>query len=110
MQVSVLYAGFTIGVCGFGVWLVLMLRKDRAHRHALAVESHERTRAHRRAALDARYTPPSPRATVTVARVGAFCRVPGSVAHSKQGAVLVCEASATGRPRWRRAQPVPAAG
>jgi hypothetical protein len=103
MQVTVLYSGFIVGACAFGVWLVLMLRQDRTHRHALVAAAHERTRTHRRAARAATY-PSTPSPTVTVARAGSFCRVPGNVGHDKDGTVLVCESQDSGRPRWRRAE------
>jgi hypothetical protein len=103
MQVTVLYSGFLVGACAFGVWLVLMLRQDRTHRHALVAAAHERTRAHRRATLTARVSS-TPRPTVPVVRAGSFCRVPGNLGQSKDGTVLVCESRGTGRPRWRRTE------
>jgi hypothetical protein len=105
MQVSVLMAGFTLGMCAFVAWLMVMLRHDRAHRVALIEASHEQTRSHRRAALAARYTPepvPEPEPELPVVRPGSFCRVPGHFASSKNGSVLVCEAHGNGRPRWRK--------
>jgi hypothetical protein len=117
MPVTVVYASFTFAVSAFGVWLVVMLRQDRAHRYGFAAESQERIRAHRRAALAARYAPTAatgpattrPTATV-VARAGTFCRVPGNVGYTKAGDRLVCEASGAGRPRWRRADLLEMAG
>jgi hypothetical protein len=38
-----------------------------------------------------------------VVRAGSFCRIPGNYAYNKHGSVLVCEANASGRPRWRKA-------
>jgi len=118
MPVTVVYASFTFAVSAFGVWLVVMLRQDRAHRYGFASESHERVRAHRHAALAARYVPTAtapattrPTATATVAaRAGSFCRVPGNVGYTKAGDRLVCQASGTGRPRWRRADLLEMAG
>lgn len=103
MQVAVLYAGFTFAVCTFGVWLVVMLRQDHVHRQQLVAAAEEHTRAHRDATRAARYGPTATRSTVKVARAGAFCRVPGNVGYSKSGVRLVCQAEASGRPRWRRA-------
>jgi hypothetical protein len=101
MQVSVLMAGFTLGICAFVGWMMVMLRDDRAHRAALVSATHERSRSHRRAALAARYTPEAP-PELPVVRAGTFCRVPGNFAYSKSGSVLVCEAHGAGRPRWRK--------
>jgi hypothetical protein len=103
MQVTVLAAGFGIGVSLFVAWLLVMLRHDRTHRVQWIASSHEHARMHRRAALAAQY-PPAPRPAVPVVRPGSFCRVPGNIGHSKNGTVLVCEASDHGRPRWRRAE------
>jgi hypothetical protein len=102
MQVAVLGAGFAVGVIAFVGWLVVMLRHDKSHRLAVIAASQEHTRSHRRAALAARYAP-DPLPSGPVARPGSFCRVPGNVGHSKNGTILVCEASSSGRPRWRRA-------
>jgi hypothetical protein len=110
MQVAVLYAGFAFAASTFGVWLVVMLRQDRAHRYGFAAASQELARAHRRAALAARYAPAATRSTATVARVGAFCRVPGNVGHTKSGDRLVCQAGDDGRPRWRRVDLLELAG
>jgi hypothetical protein len=103
MQVSVLGAGFTLGICAFVAWLMVMLRHDKAHRVALVTASHEHTRAHRRAALAARYVPEAV-PSLPVVRAGSFCRVPGNLGCSKHGSVLVCEANGHGRPRWRKQQ------
>jgi hypothetical protein len=102
MQVTVLGAGFAVGVAVFVGWLTVMLRHDKAHRLALIEASHEHSRAHRRAAIEARYAP-EPVASGPVARAGSFCRVPGNTGHSKNGTILVCEANGSGRPRWRKA-------
>jgi hypothetical protein len=102
MQVAVLGAGFAVGVVVFVGWLVVMLRHDKAHRLAVIEASHEHTRAHRRAALAARYAPEAV-SLVPVVRAGSFCRVPGNTGYDKHGTILVCEASASGRPRWRKA-------
>jgi hypothetical protein len=105
MHVSVLMAGFTLGICVFGGWLMVMLRHDRAHRVALVAAAHEHTRSHRRATLSARYTPevtPEVAPELPVVRAGSFCRVPGNFGYGKDGSVLVCEARGSGRPRWRR--------
>jgi hypothetical protein len=110
MQVAVLYAGFAFAVATFGVWLVVMLRQDRAHRYEFAAVSQERARAHRRAALAARYVPAATRSTATVARAGTFCRIPGNVGVTKTGERLVCDSSGSGRPRWRRADLLKLAG
>jgi len=107
MQVSVLGAGFTLGLCAFVAWLMVMLRHDKAHRMAMVSASHEHTRAHRRAALAARYTP-DVASSLPVVRAGSFCRVPGNLGCSKHGNVLVCEHNGHGRPRWRK-QPTRAA-
>ena len=104
MQLAVIGAGFAAGVGAFLAWLTVMLHHDRAHRWALMEASHERTRSHRRAALAAQYAPVATTSTVPVVRTGSFCRVPGNVGYAKDGTVLVCESSATGRPRWRRAE------
>jgi hypothetical protein len=116
MKVTVVYASFTFALSTFGVWLVVMLRRDRAHRYGFAAQSQERVRAHRHAALAARYAPTAtasattrPTATV-VARAGTFCRVPGDVGYTKAGDRLVCQASGAGRPRWRRADLLKMAG
>ena len=102
MQTSVLGAGFVVGVVAFVAWLLVMLRDDKAHRLAVITASHEQTRSHRRAALDARYTP-APQVAVPVVRAGSFCRVPGNVGSTKHGTILVCESNGAGRPRWRKA-------
>jgi hypothetical protein len=65
--------------------------------------SQERTRAHRRAALEAQHTPVATTSTAVV-RAGSFCRVPGNIGYTKNGTVLVCESTTSGRPRWRRAE------
>jgi len=104
MQVAVLGAGFVVGVAAFVAWLLVMLHHDRTHRLAMVDASHERTRAHRRAALDAQHTPVVLTSTAPVVRAGSFCRVPGNIGYSKHGDVLICESSASGRPRWRRAE------
>ena len=103
MQVAVLGAGFALGVGAFVAWLLVMLHHDRVHRVALVEAAHERTRAHRRAALTAQHAPVTT-STAPVVRAGSFCRVPGNVGYAKNGTVLVCESSDTGRPRWRRAE------
>jgi len=100
MQVAALEAGFLIGVASFAAWLLVMLRHDRAHRLHLIAPSHGSARTHRPVVPATRMT------SVAVARAGSFCRVPGNIGHTKKGVVLVCEASTTGRPRWRRAEVV----
>jgi len=102
MQVAVLGAGFAVGVGAFLAWLTVMLHHDRVHRWALIEASHERTRSHRRVALAAQHEPVATTSTALVVRVGTVCRVPGNVGYAKNGAVLVCESSAHGRPRWRK--------
>ena len=104
MQVAVLGAGFAFGVSAFVAWLLVMLHHDRVHRLALVEASHERTRAHRRAALAAQHGPVATRSTAPIVRAGSFCRVPGNIGYAKNGTVLVCEASTSGRPRWRRSE------
>jgi hypothetical protein len=104
MHVAVLGVGFAAGVGAFVAWLAVMLHHDRAQRLALIAASHERTRSHRRAALTAQHTPVGTRSMVPAVRAGSFCRVPGNVGYAKNGTVLVCESSAKGRPRWRRAE------
>lgn len=104
MQIEVLGAGFAFGVSAFAVWLLVMLHHDRVHRLATAEASLERTRAHRRATLAAQHAPAATVPTASIARAGSFCRVAGNLAHDKHGAVLVCDASTKGRPRWRRAE------
>jgi hypothetical protein len=102
MQGAVLGVGFAVGMVVFTGWLLVMLRHEKAHRMAFVEVSREHTRAHRRAALEARYAP-EPRQSLPVVRAGSFCRVPGNVGQSKNGTMLVCEANGSGRPRWRRA-------
>jgi len=102
MDVSVVFAGFAIGVCTFGAWLVIMLQCNRAHRVARVEASRERTRAYRRATLAARYTGEPIMAPVLVARVGSFCRVPGNFGYNKRGDALVCAETTSGRARWRK--------
>jgi hypothetical protein len=103
MRVSVLGAGFTFGVVAFALWLMFMLRQDRAHRVALVAAAQDHTRSHRRAARAAG-GPPVARPAVPVVRAGSFCRVVGNVGETKHGTVLVCRAKGNGRPRWRRAE------
>jgi hypothetical protein len=107
MQDTVMYAGLAFGVAVFGMWLVAMVRADRAHRLALVEDARARTDYHRQAAVAARYVPGAPvvaRAEIPVVRAGSFCRVPGNVGQGKDGTMLVCEEQGTGRPRWRRAE------
>ena len=109
MQVAVLSAGFAFGVAAFVAWLLVMLHHDRNHRMALIQAAHDRTRSHRRATLTAQHIPAPTTSTAPVVRAGSFCRVPGNIGYSKNGTVLVCESSASGRPRWRRAEALRAA-
>jgi hypothetical protein len=102
MQITVLGAGFAFGVSAFALWLVFMLKQEREQKFAMVEASYERTRSHRRAALDARRDAEFVVTTVTVARAGSFCRVPGAGARSKRGDALVCEEMPQGRPRWRK--------
>ena len=102
MQVTVVGAGFVIGMSVFALWVTFMLKHERHHRLAYVQASHERTRTHRRAALAARREPELVVTTLQVVRAGSFCRVPGAVGRSKRGDALVCEQMAQGRPRWRK--------
>jgi hypothetical protein len=107
MQETVLYAGFAFGVAVFGVWMVSMLRQDRAHRMALVEAAHEHIRYHRQATVAAQHVPGATvvaRSEIPVVRAGSFCRVPGNVGQGKDGTALVCEENGAGRPRWRRAE------
>lgn len=100
--------GFAVGMALFAGWLTVMLHDDRAHRVALASASRAHASSHRRAARSARYVP-EPAPVMPVVRPGSFCRVPGNVAYSKHGTVLVCEATGGTRPRWRKSAARPTA-
>jgi hypothetical protein len=115
MQHLVLPLAFVGSLAVFVAWLTVMLRHERARRVALVTTSQERSLAyclHAQAAQRASVAPrpdlaPSPATAITsvsVVRAGSFCRVPGNVGRTKKGVVLVCEPSASGRPRWRRAE------
>jgi hypothetical protein len=86
MQSTVLPLAFVGALGVFALWLVVMLRHERTHRVAIAPAT------------------PITSVSASVTRPGSFCRVPGNIGHTKKGVVLVCEASPTGRPRWRRAE------
>jgi hypothetical protein len=106
MQTAVLWLGFVVGVAAFAAWLTYTLRQEKALRLAHVVRSQDRIASHRQAALTARpVSVPAPSRPQHVVRAGSFCRVVGSVGHTKRGVALVCRPSDRGRPRWAKAEP-----
>jgi hypothetical protein len=117
MQSIVIPLALLGALAAFALWLSVMLRHERTQHSALVAAAHERAQAHRQFTLTARQESAHAEpvasvvhpSTVLAVRAGSFCRVPGNVGRTKKGVVLVCEPSATGRPRWRRPTPLRAA-
>jgi hypothetical protein len=108
MQTASLWLGFVVGVAVFAAWLTYTLRQERDVRVAHVARTHERLASHRRATLTAHAVATVPTRAQHVVRPGSFCRVVGAVGATKRGVTLVCQPSATGRPRWVKAETVDA--
>ncbi len=104
MDNSIVLLGFVGAVALFAVWVVVMLRAERA-----LIATHARRRvdhrdSHRHAARTARRESVAPLTEIPVVRPGAFCRVVGTVGRSNRGTILVCSSRSHGRPRWSKAR------